>query len=84
MVGVLTQSALIRALEQRGRAAPVAEVMDRSFETAELSEMAEGVFLRLQACNCHTIPVMQRGELRGLVTMENLGEFLRIHGALRR
>lgn len=82
VVGVLTQPGLLRGLEGRGRGAAVAEAMERSFEIADISEMAESVFLRLQTCNCHTIPVVQRGELRGLVTMENLGEFLRIQGAL--
>jgi hypothetical protein len=37
---------------------------------------------RLQACPCHTLPVMHDGQLVGLVTMDNVGEFVMIHAAL--
>ena len=82
VVGVLTQGQLLRGLEDGGRETFVADVMAREFETAELGEMAEAVFRRLQACDCHTIPVTHRGSLVGIVTMENVGEFLRIQSAL--
>jgi Zn-dependent protease len=83
VVGVLTQPALMRALATDGQHAPVAEAMERSFELAEVSEMIEPVFLRLQACNCSTLPVLDRGRLVGLLTLENVGEFLSIQSALR-
>ena len=47
-----------------------------------LGEMAEAVFRRLEACNCHTVLVTQRGTLVGIVTMQNVGEFLRIQSAI--
>jgi Zn-dependent protease len=81
-VGVLTQSALLRGLEERGRDAPVAGAMERDFETAALGEKAEAVFRRLEACNCHTILVTDHGRLVGIVTMQNVGEFLRIQSAI--
>jgi hypothetical protein len=37
---------------------------------------------RLQACACHTLPVVHDGRLVGLVTMDNIGEFVMIHAAL--
>jgi CBS domain-containing protein len=83
VVGVLTQKDLLTGLERKGRAARVAEVMRREFEMAELTEMTEGVLMRLQRCDCHTIPVTHNGRLVGLVTMENVGEFVRIQSALR-
>lgn len=46
--------------------------------------MLEVAFNRLQAAECHTMPVMQNGRLVGLLTTENLGEFLMIQGALGR
>jgi Zn-dependent protease len=82
VVGVLTQRALLKGLEERGRETPVAHVMERDFETAVLGEMAEAVFRRLEACNCHTIPVTHHGRLAGIVTMQNVGEFLRIQSAI--
>jgi Zn-dependent protease/predicted transcriptional regulator len=82
VVGVLTQAKLLRGLEETGRQTAVADVMERKFETAVLSEMAEAVFRRLQQCDCHTIPVTHHGRLAGIVTMENVGEFLRIQSAI--
>ena len=40
--------------------------------------------VRLQSCACHTMPVAKDGRLEGLLTMENVGEFVRIHAALKR
>jgi Zn-dependent protease/predicted transcriptional regulator len=81
--GMLTRSDLVKALHERGRNAPVAESM-RACPTVQASEMLETVFSRLQNRACHTIPVLDNGALIGLVTMDNVGEFLMIHAAERR
>jgi hypothetical protein len=44
--------------------------------------MLETAFARLQSCDCHTLPVTSRGALVGLISMESVEEFLRIHSAL--
>jgi Zn-dependent protease len=80
--GMLTRSDLVKALPQRGRDALVADVM-RECPVAHASEMLETVLGRLQGRDCHTIPVLERGTLIGLVTMDNVGEFLMIHAAER-
>jgi predicted transcriptional regulator len=56
--------------------------MQREFLVADSGDMLEGVLERLQACACHTLPVVRGGELVGLVTMDNIGEFVLIHAAL--
>jgi Zn-dependent protease len=80
IVGMLTRSDLVKGLSQRGRSAPVAGSL-RECPTADASEMLEAVLSRLQGRDCHTIPVLERGALVGLVTMDNVGEFLMIHAA---
>ena len=80
--GMLTRSDLVKALPQRGRDALVADVM-RECPVAQSSEMLETVLARLQGRDCHTIPVLEHGTLIGLVTMDNVGEFLMIHAAER-
>ena len=80
--GMLTRSDLVKALPHRGRAALAADSM-RECPAAEASEMLEAVLGRLQGRDCHTIPVLERGALVGLVTMDNVGEFVMIHGAER-
>ena len=46
--------------------------------------MLDTLFLRMQdkACDCHTIPVVVDTRLIGLLTMENIGEFLMIQSAM--
>ncbi|MBI2882684.1 MAG: CBS domain-containing protein [Candidatus Methylomirabilis oxyfera] len=80
--GVLLRSDLLAALAARGQAMPVAEVMRRNFQLVDSSEMLETAFARLQACECHTLPVTHNGRLVGLVTMDNLGEFISIQAAM--
>lgn len=84
LVGVLTQAAMLQALTERGRGQTVASTMQRDFQQAEASEMIEPVFRRLQECQYRSVPVVDGGRLMGLVTMENVGEFLSIQAALRR
>ena len=45
--------------------------------------MLETAFAKLQNCNCHTIPVLHNGILVGLMTMDNLGEFMRIQSVMK-
>jgi Zn-dependent protease len=80
--GVLMRSDLLAALASRGQDVPVAEVMRRGFQIVDSSEMLEAAFARLQACECHTLPVIHQGRLVGLVTMDNLGEFISIQSAI--
>ena len=82
--GVLTRSDLLVALSQRGREAPVVDAMRRECLTADASEMLEAVLARLQGRDCHTLPVTEHGAFVGLVTMDNVGEFLMIQAAQRK
>jgi CBS-domain-containing membrane protein len=83
VVGILTRDRLLHALAREGKGLPVSEVMQRDFQTVEASEMLETGFRRLQDCQCRTLPVTRNGRLAGLVTMENLGEFMMIQSALK-
>ena len=82
--GILTRSDLVDALARSGRSATVADTMKRECPTAEASEMLETVLARLQGRECHTVPVLEHGTLVGLVTMDNVGEFLMIQAAERK
>jgi Zn-dependent protease/CBS domain-containing protein len=81
--GMLTRSDLVKALTRSGRTGPVADSMKRQCPTADPSEMLETVLARLQGRDCHTIPVLEDDALIGLVTMDNVGEFLMIQAAER-
>lgn len=82
VVGVLTRADLLRALVERGQDSPVSNVMRRDFATADVHEMLEDVAMRLSTGACSSLPVTRNGGLVGMITMENVGEFLMIQGAL--
>ncbi len=82
VVGVLMQSDLFTALAKGGQEMPVSEVMRREFQVADSFDMLETLFRQMQTCTCHTAPVVRAGKLVGIVTMENIGEFIRIQAAL--
>jgi Zn-dependent protease/CBS domain-containing protein len=83
VVGVLTRAKLLEALAKHGRDAPVAEVMETTFRTAEPLEPVEHALARLRECQCHTLPVVSDRRLHGLLTLDNVGEFVMIETALR-
>jgi len=78
------RSDVLKALAQRGSDWRVRDIMRREFEVVDDADMLDTAFARLQSCNCHTLPVTRRGALVGLLTMENVGEFLLIQSALGR
>lgn len=82
IAGILTEKELLDALSSGHMDVPVSQVMRREFETADFREMLEPVVQRLQSCDCRTIPVLLGAELVGLVTMDNVGEFLSIQAAV--
>ena len=82
IVGVLTQSDLLSALSNHGKHSAVSDAMQREFVTVDSLDMMETAFQKLQECKCHTLPVIRENRLIGLMTMDNLGEFMRIQAAL--
>jgi CBS domain-containing protein len=83
VVGVLTRNALLRALAEAGSTQPVSSAMERSFETADPSEMLSDVLPRMRAGETHTVPVVRDEQLLGLLTPENVSDFLSIQAATR-
>ena len=81
--GMLTRSGLVKALADNGRTASVVDHMKRECSTAEPSEMLETVLARLQGRDCKTMPVLEHAALIGLITTDNVGEFLMIQAAER-
>jgi Zn-dependent protease/predicted transcriptional regulator len=84
VVGVLRQPDLLARLAREGSSTRVREVMQTDFQVVQASEMLDTAFRRLSECRCNTAPVSFQGRLVGMVTMDNIGEFLAIQGALDR
>jgi predicted transcriptional regulator len=82
VTGLLTRSDLLAALARQGQTEPVSNIMRRDFVVVDSYDMLETAFARLQECGCPILPVTRNGNLVGLVTSENVGEFLMIQAAL--
>jgi predicted transcriptional regulator len=82
IVGILPRSELILALAQHGQEKPVGEVMVRTFESADIADTLQSAYERLQTGLAPALPVTRNGQLAGMITAENLGEFLMIRAAL--
>ena len=83
VLGILTQSDLLKALSMGDRSASVASAMQDGFVSVNSLDMLETAFGKLQGCNCQTLPVTEDGKLVGLLTMDNLGEYMRFQAALK-
>ena len=57
--------------------------MKRDIVTAEPGEMLEHALARLDQCQCPALPVVRDGSVVGVLTPENVGEFVMIRSALR-
>ena len=83
VVGVLTRSGMLAGLGRGGPKSPVSASMDTSFRTTTPTEPVERAVARLRECHCSSRPVMSDGQLAGVLTSENIAEFVMIATALR-
>ncbi len=83
VLGVLPQAALLAGLAEDGEHAPVRSRMRRDVPLAELSDPLPRVWDRLREGDLRLIPVLDRGELVGLIDVDNLLELSQIQAALR-
>ncbi len=83
VVGVLTRDALMRALAERGPEAKVGLAMSQSCQFVAENEQLEKSYEILRQNNCSTMPVLREGHLVGLITLENIAEWVMVNTALR-
>lgn len=82
LLGILPRSALMKALAHEGRGGSVGDAMRPDCPTVDDTAMLETAFELMRARGCSAIPVLQQGRLVGLLTLENVGEFMMINTAL--
>ena len=81
LVGMLTRRDLVRALAEGGGGRAVGSAMQRDYPTASIEDPIESVLHRLTALGASALPVVRGRELLGLLTMENVSEFLMLRAA---
>ena len=84
VVGVLTRSALFRAVaEGGGTQRRVADVMTKACKPVSENDMLDRAFERMRENECTVLPVVRGGDLVGMLTLENVGEWMMIQNAMR-
>ena len=83
VIGVLTRDGIIRGLSSGGTGTYVADQVNREFRTCSPEDSLEESAKHLSV-DRQPILVMQEGKLIGLITPENLSEFMLLEQAKRR
>ncbi|MEZ4547994.1 MAG: CBS domain-containing protein [Thermodesulfobacteriota bacterium] len=82
IVGIVTHRDLIKGLFEHATTRAAGAIMRREFQVLDPGEMLEAAFMRIQSSDLMTVPVVRNGRLVGLLTMDNVGEFMRIQAAM--
>ncbi len=83
VLGMLTREDMTRNLARSGPGTRVRDSMRRDIATVDPRMRLEHALVMIRECNCRSLPVEHEGRLVGLLTLDNVGEFLSIHSALR-
>jgi len=83
IVGLLTRSDLIAKLAGAGLSTRIEEAMRQDFPVADPADPLDSVFSRLQESETRTVPILRDGQLMGLLTLDNLTEYLLVQAAIK-
>lgn len=76
VAGILSRADVVRALASDGANRSVVEFFTRHKQSASPDERLADVLPRLEACEARVMPVVHEGRLVGLITPDNLTDFL--------
>jgi Zn-dependent protease len=82
LVGLLRRERILEALQTGPKNAAVADVMTRTEEAVDEREMLDSAFARMRRDERATLPVIRDDEITGLLTLENIGEWLMVQASL--
>jgi Zn-dependent protease/predicted transcriptional regulator len=83
VVGVVTRDDFLVALTRHGQNIAISAVMRSNPPAVDSYEMVENALMRIQESGVPALPVTHAGQLVGIVTAENITEYLMINSALR-
>ena len=81
LVGLLTRRDLLKGVAEAGGSSPVGDAMQHDFSTASVNEPANAAFERLSSLRGTAMPVVRGDELVGVLTADNVSEFLSLRAA---
>lgn len=82
VVGVLNRDALVQGLSSYGPDHPVGEAMRPVSLSVGPAASLEETVQKMREAEVLSVPVLDNGRLIGLVTLENIGEFLMVRAAV--
>jgi CBS domain-containing protein len=83
-IGLVARPDLLNALTQYGPLGFVAQAMRRDFVTVEANDPLTAAAEKLQTGQARSLIVLRDGQLAGLLTLENVQEFVLIQAALEK
>jgi len=76
LLGILPRNDLLKSVALEGRDKRVDEVMRRQCESIEENEPLDKALERMQQGDCAMFPVVHDGQVVGVITADNIGEWL--------
>jgi Zn-dependent protease/CBS domain-containing protein len=81
VLGIVTYPILIQALKENNANTPVSNIMIRNFDSINLNETLDKIFIKMQKDKNSFIPVLDNQNLKGVINMNHINEFLSIRTA---
>lgn len=81
-IGVMIRLLIIDSLRENRVNTPVAELMDRHFDTVQLTDPLTEVYTNALRKPSAFYPVLENNQLRGVIDMGNLNEFVSIRSTM--
>jgi len=82
VIGVVTRNDLLAALHTHRPEDLVQDIMRTDFVSVSPHEPLHELQAKMAMCDCQALPVVKDGELRGMVSVANLGRFLAFRKAM--
>ncbi|MDQ1285742.1 MAG: hypothetical protein QG663_1160 [Thermodesulfobacteriota bacterium] len=75
LVGLITRDAIVETLHKKGPTTLISESMIRDFPTASEQTPLTDILQKMQASGSKAIPIMNGADLKGLITLEQIGRY---------
>ena len=83
-LGMLSREDIVKGLREEGGESPVGRLVRLDCEPVESTMPLDAALQRMRAARQSALPVVSRGRLVGLLTLENIGELMLVQEARQR
>jgi Zn-dependent protease/CBS domain-containing protein len=82
--GILTRDRILASIHEKGLNVPVSQVMDRDFATVQPDSSLDNVYKTLLAKSKNAVAVVDGGQVKGIVCMDDLSRYFVIRAAMQK